>query len=100
MIEQYTYVQHVQSKSVIKATSNYDNNITGMTHPQRSYTSMIVKFTCTFAAFCAIVRSNIVYLIYICFISYRMRLVKLIERFSLPVIIFSSAHAAQTAVHN
>ncbi len=36
---------------------------------------------------------------YICFISYRMRLVKLIERFSLPII-FGSAHAAQTVAHN
>ncbi len=61
---------------------------------------MTVKFTCAFAAFCAIVHRNIVYLMYICFISYKMRLVKLIERFSLPVIIFSSAHAAQTVAHN
>ncbi len=64
---------------------------------------MTVKFACAFAAYCAMVRSNIVYFMYICFISYRMRLVKLIvliERFSLPVIIFSSEHAAQTAAHN
>ncbi len=51
---------------------------------------MTVKFACAFAALCAIVHSNIVfYFMYICFISYRMRLDKLIERFSLPVIIFS-----------
>ncbi len=61
---------------------------------------MTVKFACAFAAFCAIVRRNIVYFMYICFISYRMRLVKLIERFSLPVIIFSLAYAVQTAAHN
>ncbi len=63
---------------------------------------MTVKFTCAFAGFCAVVHSNIVYFMYICSISYRMHLVKLvlIERFSFPVIIFSSAHAAQTAAHN
>ncbi len=58
---------------------------------------MTVKFACAFAAFCAIVRSNIVFILNI---SHRMHLVKLIERFSLPVIMFSSAHTAQTATHN
>ncbi len=31
--------------------------------PQRSYTSMTVKFACAIAAFCAIVRSNIVFIL-------------------------------------
>ncbi len=65
---------------------------------------MTVKFGCAFAAFCAIVSSYIVFILCIYALShieciwliYRT----LIERFSLPVIIFSSAHAAQTAVHN
>ncbi len=63
-------------------------------------TPLTVKFACAFSAFCAIICSNIVYVMYICFISYEcVWLINrvLIERFSLPVIIFSSAHAAQTA---
>ncbi len=69
---QNTYVQHVQSKSVIKATSNYNKNITvndvveslcvRWVHPQRSYTSITVKFACAFAAVCAIAHSNIVFI--------------------------------------
>ncbi len=62
-------MQHVQSKSVIKATYNYNNDVTVhdvvslcAVRPQQSYTSMTVKFTCAFAAFCAIVRSNIVFI--------------------------------------
>ncbi len=58
---------------------------------------MTVKFACAFAAFCAIVHSNIVFILCISAFSYRMCLVKLIERFGLPVIIFSSAHAAQNS---
>ncbi len=64
---------------------------------------MTVKFACAFAAFCAIVHSNIVFILCIGFISYRMRLVKLIESLralQFAVIIFSALHAAQTAAHN
>ncbi len=41
---QYTYVEHVQSKSVIKATENYNKNIT---------VNDIVEYLC--AVFCACV---------------------------------------------
>ncbi len=71
--------------------------------PQRSYTSITVKFTCAFAVFCVIVRSNIVFIWCISALSL-IECVWLINRalieYSLPVIIFSSAHAAQTAAHN
>ncbi len=65
---------------------------------------MTVKFTCAFAAFCAIVRSNIVIIVCISALSH-IECVWLINRaliecFSLQVIIFSPAHAAQTAAHN
>ncbi len=63
-----------------------------------SYNSMTVKFTC------AIVRSNIVFILCISALSHIecVWLINraLIERFNLPVIIFSSVHAAQTAAHN
>ncbi len=69
--------------------------------PQRSYTTLTVKFSCAFAAFCAIVRSNIVFILCISHIECIWLINRaLIERFSLPVIIFSSAHAAQTAAQN
>ncbi len=62
---------------------------------------MTVKFTCAFAAFCASVRSNIVFVLCISALSHIecVWLINraLIDRFSLPVIIFISAHAAQTA---
>ncbi len=45
-----------------------------------STTSMTVKFACAFAAFCAIVRSNIVIILCILLYLIYMRLVKLIER--------------------
>ncbi len=65
---------------------------------------MTVKFACAFAAFCAIVCSDIVMILCISALSH-IECVCLvnrasIERLSLPVIIFSSAHAAQTAAHN
>ncbi len=60
---------------------------------------MTVKFACAFAAFCAIVRSNIVFILCISALSH-IECVWLIECFSFRVIIFSSAHAAQTVVHN
>ncbi len=65
---------------------------------------MTVKFACAFAAFCGIVRSNIAFILCISALShmnvfgYVNR--ALIECFSLPMIIFSSAHVAQTALHN
>ncbi len=65
---------------------------------------MTVKFACAFAAFCAIVRSNIVFILCISGLSHIecvcLVIRALIERLSLPVIIFSSVHAAQTAAHN
>ncbi len=65
---------------------------------------MTVKFAYAFAAICAIVRSNIVFILCISALSHIecIWLINraLIERFSLLVIIFSSAHAAQTAAHN
>ncbi len=60
---------------------------------------MTVKFASAFAAFCAIVCSNIVFILCISALSY-IECIWLIEHFSLPVIIFSSAHAAQIAAHN
>ncbi len=63
-------VQHVQSKSVIKATFNYDKNITVndvvlcacVERICKELHLMTVTFACAFAAFCAIVRSNIVFI--------------------------------------
>ncbi len=62
---------------------------------------MTVKFACAFAAFMQLYGVSNMFILCISALSqYGMHLVKLIERFSLLVIIFSSAHAAQTAAHN